>query len=446
MHGKGLNYTYTGFAWFLLVVAFCSLVYAISGRTWLAELGPDAVTILSFLRSLLLAASAAIGFSVFFATGANICLAAGIAFLAMLGNQVVQVIVQTWTNFDIAPAYQNTLNAFSTAMGMVIMVFADGGKSVSDALARMPRRKVVFAAVLLGLLVGCATYLLLRIATIRGFHTWFQKLAFLVVPAALAVLVHFVRRGYVGNPGGMVLGLAFFLFLSMLNPLVDFGKAIPPNVSLSWFLDLCAIAAVPYGFAIDGIEAIRHTHLLAGTAPDPAYRDPLTGLSNRRALDSVGESIYDEYMRTNRPVSILMMDLDHFKRVNDLYGHPAGDCVLRQFADILSSCVRTSDLTVRYGGEEFVALLPGAVLAAALRLAERVRTQVEQAEFDIGSRTIRLTVTIGAATAFPGETDNFAAILAMADRNLYRAKRAGRNRILANPITGAATDIDEPAD
>jgi diguanylate cyclase (GGDEF)-like protein len=127
------------------------------------------------------------------------------------------------------------------------------------------------------------------------------------------------------------------------------------------------------------------------------------------------------------PLSLLMLDIDHFKSVNDTYGHQAGDLVLRQFGAVLMKCVRPDDLVARYGGEEFAVLLPGAPVDRAREIAERIRKAVESEPFPIGSeQTINKTTSIGISSLEPGDTRD--SLLKKADYALYFAKNHGRNR------------------
>jgi diguanylate cyclase (GGDEF)-like protein len=149
--------------------------------------------------------------------------------------------------------------------------------------------------------------------------------------------------------------------------------------------------------------------------------DPLTGVGNRRALERLLESI------DGRQLAVLAIDLDHFKRVNDRYGHTAGDHVLRDLASRLQSILRSGDLVTRTGGEEFVVLLPGADGGTAGMVAERVMTAVRRAPFSIGpGQAIEVTVSVGCA-AGPAGPD----LVTAADRALYRAKDEGRDRVVA---------------
>ena len=161
-----------------------------------------------------------------------------------------------------------------------------------------------------------------------------------------------------------------------------------------------------------------------------ALTDPLTQLPNRRnGLDFLAsEWVFAQ--SSGAPLACLMLDIDHFKRINDDYGHAAGDAVLRQLAEILKSCSRSVDLIFRYGGEEFAAVLPHADLRAALQIGERIRALVEHNEFRWEQQTIPLTLSVGVAVAPTAKGESLALIQA-ADAALYQAKAAGRNRVVA---------------
>jgi diguanylate cyclase (GGDEF)-like protein len=134
------------------------------------------------------------------------------------------------------------------------------------------------------------------------------------------------------------------------------------------------------------------------------------------------------------PVSLLMLDLDHFKRINDTYGHLGGDDVLKAFSVVVRSCLRKEDLLARYGGEEFVVLLPGASQTQASSLAERIREGVAARSFDANGHLVRVTVSIGIASEGGDTLPSLEAMLGRADEALYRAKNEGRNRVVALPM------------
>jgi two-component system cell cycle response regulator len=163
-----------------------------------------------------------------------------------------------------------------------------------------------------------------------------------------------------------------------------------------------------------------------------ALTDPLTKVLNRRALT---DRLAAEMGRVNRyesTVSLLLIDLDHFKRVNDNYGHLVGDDVLTEMAGLLQNAVRAVDVVARYGGEEFVVVLPETGSPGASRFAERLREVIEAHPFSRGAgSTLRLTASIGVATYPSPNLETVEAFLAAADQALYRAKAEGRNRVRA---------------
>ncbi|GGE36685.1 hypothetical protein GCM10007421_08190 [Halopseudomonas oceani] len=157
-----------------------------------------------------------------------------------------------------------------------------------------------------------------------------------------------------------------------------------------------------------------------------ASTDPLTGAYNRRYLFELLSAEYARARRSAAAISVLLIDLDHFKRVNDNYGHDAGDAVLREFVERARNSVRSSDRICRYGGEEFVVLLPDCEAEGAMVLAERLRLSVAATPIQHAGHTILVTVSIGVAML--SSTDTEQSLLKRADQALYRAKNDGRNR------------------
>lgn len=153
--------------------------------------------------------------------------------------------------------------------------------------------------------------------------------------------------------------------------------------------------------------------------------DPLTGLKNRRFLDSVMEKAMSQADRYNESLSLITIDIDFFKKVNDQYGHPIGDEVLVQTAKVIQECIRKADILVRLGGEEFEILLPMTDILGAAEAAEKIRKQIEEKEHP---RAGRITASFGVAERTPGET--YLAFYRRADDALYRAKQTGRNRVV----------------
>lgn len=172
-------------------------------------------------------------------------------------------------------------------------------------------------------------------------------------------------------------------------------------------------------------EANRQLAERATLLEQMARSDALTGLGNRMAAAERLTAEYQRFRRSHAPYSVLLMDADHFKRVNDTYGHAVGDQVLQQIAATLHSVARTTDFAARYGGEEFLLLLPDTDAEGAMVLAERVRTAISAASDTVAGV---ITVSIGAASA-QEEDDTHEIIVQRADEALYRAKANGRNRV-----------------
>jgi diguanylate cyclase (GGDEF)-like protein/PAS domain S-box-containing protein len=165
-----------------------------------------------------------------------------------------------------------------------------------------------------------------------------------------------------------------------------------------------------------------------------ALADPLTGIANRRQFDACLDKEWQRAIRTARPLSLLVLDVDHFKQFNDLLGHAAGDQCLQAVADTLQAhALRATDLAARYGGEEFVLLLPDTPYAGAASVAESIRAGIEKLRVrnPRSATSDYVTVSVGAATFVPTQFDDIRSLFLTADRAMYDAKAAGRNRILA---------------
>jgi two-component system cell cycle response regulator len=163
-----------------------------------------------------------------------------------------------------------------------------------------------------------------------------------------------------------------------------------------------------------------------------ALFDPLTGLNNRRFMENHLATMLDNAKVRRAPLTLMILDIDHFKQVNDTYGHDCGDEVLKAFADRLRGIIRGGDLLCRLGGEEFVIVMPGVATQTATRIAERARLAVQDEQFpiDASGRVIPVTVSIGLAER--RDDDDAGSLYHRADQALYRAKSAGRNRVSAD--------------
>ena len=183
------------------------------------------------------------------------------------------------------------------------------------------------------------------------------------------------------------------------------------------------------------IKRKRYTDLLRNNLDNSlelAVTDPLTGLHNRRYMFGQLQALAERAVKGGAPVAALLLDIDHFKKINDSFGHDVGDEVLREFAVRLASNVRAIDLPCRYGGEEFVAIMPDTALDDAERIAERIRRYISGSPFRLSRGAELLTVTISVGVAvMNGPDDSPEALLKRADEALYEAKAAGRNRVIS---------------
>jgi diguanylate cyclase (GGDEF)-like protein len=176
---------------------------------------------------------------------------------------------------------------------------------------------------------------------------------------------------------------------------------------------------------------------------DLAMRDGLTGLFNRRIFDdAVAQRVKSTDMR---PVSLLIIDLDNFKQVNDTFGHQAGDEVLKTFAKILKESCRGHDLVARFGGEEFAIILSQTQAATAHAIAQRIRNRLEKTVFSFDDRQLQMTASIGLATCQGGSTVFTSNLVRQADQALYQAKKTGKNKVCvypANLLTESSFSLD----
>jgi diguanylate cyclase len=163
--------------------------------------------------------------------------------------------------------------------------------------------------------------------------------------------------------------------------------------------------------------------------------DPLTGIQNRRAFDESLTEILEHAQANNEPVCLLMVDIDHFKAVNDSHGHVVGDAVLKQVASAINDTVRGGDVLARYGGEEFVVLLPSTTMEGAERVADNICNKVRNKHMDrnsVGKDIGKVTVSVGVALFHAQESNE--ELLVRADTALYRAKESGRNRVCTHAV------------
>lgn len=175
-----------------------------------------------------------------------------------------------------------------------------------------------------------------------------------------------------------------------------------------------------------------------------SLKDPLTGLANRRQFLSVLEREIDGVARSGEPALLLMMDIDHFKRINDTHGHMAGDRVLQAVAKCLARCIRPMDSVARYGGEEFAVVLPNCMVSVGEAVAERIRLTIESLTIPVSPvSSVRATISIGGAYAPSWVLSTAPLWIERADNLLYQAKTQGRNRVCIDHQQAIAVSAEE---
>ncbi|MGR7996516.1 diguanylate cyclase [Xanthobacter sp. ZOL 2024] len=228
--------------------------------------------------------------------------------------------------------------------------------------------------------------------------------------------------------------LTFALLLVLLS-LFYVARAL--GVAVGWIMPMNALSGSAQGLVLLASLALVTGWNFASlylVLDRLASRDDLTGLLNRRTTLLQGRLLLEEARAQRHPLSVLMLDLDHFKTVNDRFGHQVGDAVLRRFAEVARQSVRAQDLIGRIGGEEFCVVLPGADGKAALEIGERLRTTAESELWEVDQCAIRATVTVGVSTlaaVAPDDAPSISGLIKEADDALYYAKAAGRNRVLS---------------
>ena len=180
---------------------------------------------------------------------------------------------------------------------------------------------------------------------------------------------------------------------------------------------------------LEAAKPVIESKVLMSQLRDSSLRDGLTGLYNRRFLEEFIDKVMNQALRNNDSYTILMLDIDFFKMVNDTYGHDAGDTVIKGLADVLIHNIREADLAIRYGGEEFVVLLHNATEEGAREVADKIHANFNDKRFKVGSDIIRKTLSIGIAH-FPLQGESVWKVIKYADIALYEAKNSGRNKVI----------------
>jgi diguanylate cyclase (GGDEF)-like protein len=273
-----------------------------------------------------------------------------------------------------------------------------------DISARSIVNSLLFAIVY----AACARELLISIEPPLKTAYWFTGLSFVILSVLMLVRVMVI---WLLHPE------VYGLFVNIpLNP-------------LSFFIGCMVQLCVTFGFVL------MLDYRLVVDLQKIASRDMLTGAFNRRRLEEEADRLWARCSRTGDTLAIMMIDVDHFKSVNDRYGHPAGDEVLRRLVVIAQASIRTDDYFARYGGEEFCILLPSTTEKEALLLAERLRKVYAAMTMEFGGETLKSTISIGVADSTHAGLA-ISSLVAAADQALYRAKQEGRNRVISHSTMG----------
>ncbi|MCX8027788.1 MAG: diguanylate cyclase [Thermodesulfovibrionales bacterium] len=177
------------------------------------------------------------------------------------------------------------------------------------------------------------------------------------------------------------------------------------------------------------VQPVLEAKKLMRELKESSIRDPLTGLYNRRYLEESYDKLVSGTFRRGTNLGLLMCDLDFFKQVNDVYGHDAGDIILKETANVLKNSVRGADIVIRFGGEEFLIILVDTTIGSSIMVAEKIRQRIEETTIQIRTEVLKKTISIG-VSEFPKDTENFWEAIKYADVALYKAKEMGRNRVV----------------
>jgi diguanylate cyclase (GGDEF)-like protein len=244
---------------------------------------------------------------------------------------------------------------------------------------------------------------------------------------------------------GLMLGLwaplgALLLLWVSPHASLDLPDFVAGALRRHLFYFIFTLSATGLFFSIFGFFLGRRTDAMASRnrrLNHEVLTDPLTGLGNHRFLHERFKLEFRKHRASREPISCLMMDLDHFKRINDACGHPYGDFILEHFAAVVKKCIRGEDLAARYGGEEFLVILPNCDKEEVGRVAERIRRETEDQVFTYRRKRVPLTVSLGAVTSYEDWGFNYRQLIALSDRALYDAKEKGRNQLIQTTLRRA---------
>ncbi|MBP1626245.1 MAG: hypothetical protein H6Q00_720 [Holophagaceae bacterium] len=286
------------------------------------------------------------------------------------------------------------------------------------ALSRLPwRSKEMYELFVVFFVIGYSILAMRGVGTDAEFHLY--ALSLLSMPSGY-------KRFKLARKTAMALAI-IVLFVVIdpwtraMSPLWPLPPGALHTVRTMNIVGLCVfISAISY-------QSERTLGILTRSLVDMATTDPLTGLLNRRRMEEMAAVVQNGHERHQRPFLVILGDLDHFKAINDQHSHAGGDLALKAVAECLLASVRAEDQVARWGGEEFLLLLPETTLTAGLEVAERIRKQVSQLVLNFDGKPIPVTITLGVAQG--GSGSSFTQALGKADEALYQGKASGRNRV-----------------
>lgn len=249
-------------------------------------------------------------------------------------------------------------------------------------------------------------------------HTTFAIFAWIQTIPIICYMLLGLRLGMCGSLLFVSIGLYVFTRRFASESLL-LDLAIAAN------LGLASVTVMIFAHIYERSRLLNEKHLT-----EKATTDALTGLPNRLKLAEVFEHERDQALRNGTPLALVFLDIDHFKLINDRFGHEGGDRALQHFADVLQQRLRQSDFLCRLGGEEFAVLLPGSTPAEALEVAESLRERLASTPLEIDGKPLQMTLSAGLAH-FGADGLILSTLMLAADKRTYAAKRAGRNRVIA---------------
>ncbi len=323
-------------------------------------------------------------------------------------------------------AGKNTFLPGMALIGTGLSLYINGIQAFTQ---RMPDHRI--PVIMFVLLLAIDAYYMLVLRDVR---------MMVVLDSAVFALIYLICARLTSAKDDGLLGTLFWIASSLflISALVMAARAILAlNADATVFQSLSTwpvnanvfLLGAVIQFFISGLFLLMLSYRLTQNMASIALMDGLTGVANRRGLEDAAHKMQGICKRINLSMAVMMIDIDHFKKINDQYGHLAGDDMLRHLAKVITDILRSGDVLGRYGGEEFCVCLPNTTEQDAAILAERIRVGVENAPLTERKQKIHATVSIGLADSVRVGYD-FKALVLAADNALYQAKNAGRNRVV----------------